>query len=427
MKQVLLAATGAAALIVSACSGGNPSAAPTAAKPAAAVATSAPAAGATSAPAAGATSAAAPSLATASAPTAAAAAAAVAVPAAPVVTSGRKEVALVAVPRKRLEETLQAVQRGDFAAARTALDQYDGEWNGVEVYVNFRSRALYGEIESHYQADINEALSKAQPGAAELTSLLQAMIGQYDEAIKLSDSGAPLHPLFDDVATVRTVRAPLRRVSPALKGGDTVRATTNFGAFKAGWPEAKPLIAARSADMVQQIQGALDAADRSLSASTLNAAEAGPLVDALMDRYNVGVNMLNAAARNADVARTAFAPEDVQAAARIGAVERDLRASLTALDGGDRAAASAAAQRAAGPRFEAVATALQAKAGADVALKKALDAYTAALEQAGEVAGQRTSGRAAVDAALVGGQALVGQFWTEPAFQTAYLAALAGL
>ena len=87
-------------------------------------------------------------------------------PAAPAITSGRKEATLVAGPRRRLEEAFAALGKGDIAATRTAMTAYDGEWNGIEVWVNVRSRALYGEIETHYQADINTALQGPQPDAA---------------------------------------------------------------------------------------------------------------------------------------------------------------------------------------------------------------------------------------------------------------------
>src|SRR5438477_11185518 len=137
-----------------------------------------------------------------------------ALPPAPANTSGRKEVTLVAGPRRRLEETFTALQQGDIAAARAAFEAYNGDWNGVEVYVNYRSRALYGEIETHYEADIAEALGKANPDTTQIIPMLQTMVSKYDEAIRLSDSGPALSPLFDDVALIRTVRAPLRHVSP---------------------------------------------------------------------------------------------------------------------------------------------------------------------------------------------------------------------
>jgi hypothetical protein len=259
------------------------------------------------------------------------------------------------------------------------------------------------------------------------------MIGQYDEAIKLSTNGPPLHPLFDDVAAVRIARAPLRRVSPALKAADTARATANFGAFKNGWGNVQELYAARSQDVLQDTQAALDAADRALAAPS---SETVAAVDRLLDRYNVGVNMLNAAARNADPNKARFGDEDVESAARVGVIERDVRASVRALDGNDRPGALLTARSAAGQRFDLAAPVLQPRNGADAAVKKALDAYVAALEQSADTGtaggpaqatAARKAGQAAIDAVLVGQQAVAGQFWTDTNFHTAYAAALAAL
>src|SRR5207248_2618941 len=50
-------------------------------------------------------------------------------PPAPTLTSGRKEALLVAGPRTRLAEAFTAVQQGDFAGARAAMEAYDAEWN----------------------------------------------------------------------------------------------------------------------------------------------------------------------------------------------------------------------------------------------------------------------------------------------------------
>jgi hypothetical protein len=304
-------------------------------------------------------------------------------PAAPALNSGRKEATYVAGPRRRLEELAAALQRGDVPAARVALEAFDSEWHGIEVYVNVRSRALYGEIETHYQADITHALAEPNPDAAAIVPLVQGMVSQYDEALKLSDTGPALSPLFDDVATVRIVRAPLRLVSPALKSGDTAKASRAFGEFKAHWAEAQPLFVARSAEAQQETAAALASADKAMSATPLNPGEAGPLVDSLLERYNFGVNLLNAAARNADVSKTAFTPDDVQAAAAIGRLQQELRDSLRLWESGNRSGAGETARVAAGARFEAVAAALQARGGADAAVKKALDTYVGLAEQAG--------------------------------------------
>jgi hypothetical protein len=101
-------------------------------------------------------------------------------------------------------------------------------------------------------------------------------------------------------------------------------------------------------------------------------------------------------------------------AASLGAMQRDLRASLS----GSESSAREVAHLVSGPRFDAVSAALQARSGADKAVKKALDAYTALVDQPGASPAQlRAANQAAVEALAIGQQALVGQFWTDPVLQ----------
>ena len=346
-------------------------------------------------------------------------------PPAPTTTSTRKEVGLVAAPRKQLEELYDAVQKSDFAAARAAMETYNSNWNGVEVYVNFRSRELYGEIETHYESDITTAIADPTADAAQILPQIVAMVSKYDEAINLSDTGPALSPIFDDLATVRTVRAPLRLVSPALKAGDVAKAQTGFAAFKDRVAESKDLLSARSPSDYQEVQAALDAADKALAASPVDATQAGVLVDTLMERYNYAVNLINAAARNADTSKSTFGDQDVQTSAGLGALERDLKASLAAWEAGNYAAAGDAARGAAGPRFERVASVLQARDGADAALKKALDAYTTLAAQPGDAGSVHAANKTALEGVAIAMQTVAGQFWTDPGFQTAYQNSLA--
>jgi hypothetical protein len=327
-------------------------------------------------------------------------------------------------PRRRLEELHAALQRRDIPAARSALEAYNGEWNGIEVYVNFRSRALYGEIETHYESDITTALESANPDPAAILPLVRGMVAQYDEAIKLSDTGPAISPLFEDVAAVRIVRAPLRNVVPALKANDLTKAKAAFDAFKARWGEAHPYFSARSAQAVKDIDAALAQADRAMSAPPINANEAAPLVTDLMDRYNFGVNLLNAAARNADLTKSAATDPDVKSAATLGAIQQDLATSLSLWEGSNHRAAGDLAHRTLQQRFESVASALKAKAGADAPVRKALEAYAAVAGQPGDASAVRSAQRAAVEAVAIGQQALVGQFWTDTAFKEAYERAL---
>jgi high-affinity iron transporter len=349
------------------------------------------------------------------------------VPPAPALTSGRKEAQLVAGPRRRLEEMMNALQAGDIAATRSGLDAFDSDWNGIEVYVNFRSRALYGEIESHYEANIADALGAPQPDPAKVVPMLREMIAEYDQAIQLSDSGPALSPLFDDLAAVRIARAPLRTVTPALKAGNNSAAVTAFGMFKSRWPEARALMHARSVDAERDTDAALAAADEAFSAASVNAADAAARVDRLLDRYNYGVSLLNAAARNADVLRTSFSEDDVRSAAVLGALQDDLRKSLTRWDGGDHASAAEAARAASEQRLAPVLATLQARAGADAPLQKALDAYVVAANQGTDGEQVHAANKAAIEAVAIGQQVVAGQFWTDSTFQTAYKTTLASL
>ncbi len=355
-------------------------------------------------------------------PAAGAPAALATLPPPPVTTSGRKEVAQVLGPRKRLGELYTALQKKDFPAAHAALEAYNGEWNGIEVYVNVRSRALYGEIETHYEADITTGLESAAPNTEQLTTLLKGMVEQYDQAVKLSDTGPAISPLFEDLAVVRTVRIPLRPVAAALKAGDVAKAKAGVDGFKAAWPQAQPYFKARSADAFAETDAALSAADKALGATPVGAA-AAPLIDTLVDRFNYGVNLVNAAARGADIAKTAFTPQDVAGAAALTGMMQDVRDSLAAWESANFAAATTAATRAAGERFTVVAAPLQAKAGADAAVKKALDAYVALAGQAGDATKVKAAGKAAIEAAALAQQTLAGQFWTDQKFKEALQAA----
>jgi high-affinity iron transporter len=218
------------------------------------------------------------------------------IPPAPALTSGRREATLVSGPRFQLEVAATAVANNNLPAARAAMDAYDAQWNGIEVYVNFRSRDLYGDIETHWQADINKALADPSVSNSQILPMLQSMIARYDDAIRLSDTGAPLSPMFDELATLRTVRAPLRSVSPALKAGDMARASAAYAEFKSRYPLATPLISSRASDALPSITDALAQADSAMRNPTADSAAS---VDALVNAYNAAVNTLNTAARDA--------------------------------------------------------------------------------------------------------------------------------
>src|SRR5271169_2968814 len=104
----------------------------------------------------------------------------------------RFEVTSIKAVRPTLTDTLAALQRRDIAAAKAAFAAYDSAWNGIEVYINTRSKELYEVLEINYQRKIAKALDAANPDMAALLADAQVMLAKYDEAIGLVTKAAPL-------------------------------------------------------------------------------------------------------------------------------------------------------------------------------------------------------------------------------------------
>lgn len=332
-------------------------------------------------------------------------------------TSGseRKEVTLVKSVRPILASTVAALEKGNIAAATKAWAPYNGTWNGVEVYINFRSMPIYEDLEHNYEAKIAEALEGPKPDAAKILPLAKAMLAKYDEAIQLAQTGPAISPLFDDVADIRIARAPLRGVAPSLKSGNIVAAKASFGAFTEAWPGVSNLIKLRSAGAYQEIEQAIAQVDTAWQKPQPSAEDLTPLVANLTNRYNYGLNLLNTAARKADLTKATYSDEDVQAAAGIRKIQAELKNSLTQWSAGNYQAAAGLAGRASGELFATPAVSAPLKAIAlDATLKTALDSYKAVAAAPGDAAKVKTANKDAMEAGEIVLQGLVGQFWTDP-------------
>jgi hypothetical protein len=136
----------------------------------------------------------------------------------------------------------------DIARAKEAFDAYDGAWNGIEVYVNIRSKEMYEAIELIFQARIAKALGAPNPDIPALLADAQAMLAKYDQMIELVQKSAPLNPLYDDVARLRIVRSALREINPALKAGNVEKARTYNDDFQDGWFNIEDFVRSRSLD-----------------------------------------------------------------------------------------------------------------------------------------------------------------------------------
>jgi high-affinity iron transporter len=196
------------------------------------------------------------------------------------------EVTSVKAVKPLLVAPADAVKNGDIAKAKETFEDYDAAWNGIEVYINTRSKPMYDKIELDLQARINKELDAPNPDRAKIGADLQEMIGKYDEAIALVANGAPLNPLFDDVARLRMERSNLRETASALKAGNLDKARKSYAAFDAGWDPIEDLIKARSQDAYVAIEKGMIDIEQALMPEKPDVTKVSALVQGVMTQYN---------------------------------------------------------------------------------------------------------------------------------------------
>jgi hypothetical protein len=210
----------------------------------------------------------------------------------------RFEISAVKAARSFLVDTIAAIQQGNVARAKEAFDAYDSAWNGIEVYINVRSRPLYQVLELELQAKISKALDTPQPDMSALLSDAQVMLTKYDEAIEVIAKAAPLDPIYDELARLRIVRAHLREVNPALKAGNIAKARKSFEAFNDQWFDIEDFVRAQSLDAYVAIErGMLAVEDALLMTEKPNVEQVTGLVTAVMTPYNAIVAEVQRQAR----------------------------------------------------------------------------------------------------------------------------------
>jgi hypothetical protein len=198
----------------------------------------------------------------------------------------RFEITSIKAVRPTLVNTIRELERRDAAAAQIAFTAYDSAWNGIETYVNVRSKPIYDALEHGFQARIENALAS---GTADLAAVLEdakAMLIKFDEMVDLVAKSAPLDPLYDDIARLRIVRSHLREVPPALKASDYARARKSFEEFDANWDSIEDLIKARSVDAYMEIEKGMIEIEQALIPERPDVAHATALVNGVMGRYN---------------------------------------------------------------------------------------------------------------------------------------------
>jgi hypothetical protein len=212
----------------------------------------------------------------------------------------RFEISSIKAIRPSLVDTITALQQRDVARAKAAFETYDSGWNGIEVYVNTRSKDVYRLLELEFQPRIMKALDKPNPDISEVLSDARAMLVKFDEAVSMFASSAPLNPLYDDVARLRIVRAHLREVTPALKAGNLARARKSFEAFEDGWFNIEDFVRAQSLDAYVAIEGGMVQIEQALLMSDQpDVASVTGLVGGVMNQYNGVVTEVQKQARSA--------------------------------------------------------------------------------------------------------------------------------
>jgi tetratricopeptide (TPR) repeat protein len=212
----------------------------------------------------------------------------------------RFEISAVKAARPFLVDTIAAIQQGNVARAKEAFDAYDSAWNGIEVYINVRSRTLYQLLELELQAKISKALDAPRPDMSALLSDAQLMLAKYDEAIDVVTKATPLNPIYDELARLRIVRAHLREVNPALKAGNIAKARKSFEAFNDQWFDIEDFVRAQSLDAYVAIERGMLAVEDALLMTEKPAVDlVMSLVTAVMTPYNAIVAEVQRQARAA--------------------------------------------------------------------------------------------------------------------------------
>jgi hypothetical protein len=329
---------------------------------------------------------------------------------------GTIELTAVSAVRPKVDDLTAALKKANRQASLDALEAYDAGWNGVEVYINVRSKALYDKLEGDLQHQLEEGLAAATPDFAALATVSEQLATEFDKAVALAKDGPAISPLFDDVTRLRITRADLRIANAALADGNVDKARAAFEKFAAGFDAAADQIKVRSVAGYAAVEDAFDAAKTGFADAAATAETLKPLGAALSSRYNFGVSLWNAAARNHDVSKATWSDADLAALEVIADIEEEVGQAVKFRAAGDFATAKVEIDEAI-EHVADVEAALAAHNGADVTLKTALTNFAELIGPDADQAKAATAGQTAHDAPFVAQQVLVGAWWTDPALQ----------
>ena len=336
----------------------------------------------------------------------------------PFLPTQNDEERLIRSGRTPIDAIIAAAGAGDLLQARNASQTWDVIWHGVEVYLNYRSVPHYAKLEGDIQGRMNAELAKPAPNLASVKSIATELAAEYDIVADLCSPGG-LSPIFVDLAVARYDRALLAQgVTQDLNANLLGEAKAWWTQFKLHFPSANALLAARNAGAAAENVAAVAAVDAVIATATVDALK--PLVATVNTKMGVGVNLINAAARNYVPGKTAITFDDQIQVIGLNNIKISLSRANAAWKAGNYASAAAWANTAAGPQFDLVQPALFAKANpnpADAALRTALNSFKGLAGAAGPAAAFDTAYVAAVNATNNAQQVIAGQFWLVPAVQ----------
>jgi hypothetical protein len=218
---------------------------------------------------------------------------------APAAEEERFEITSLKAVRPSLVATIAALQQRDVPRAKAAFDSYDSGWNGIEVYVNLRSKDVYRVLELELQPKIIKALEAPSPDIAAVLTDVETMLAKFDDAVSAFEKAAPLDPIYDDVARLRIVRAHLREVAPALKAGNLAKARKSFEAFEDTWFNIEDFVRGRSLDAYVAIEtGMVEIEKTLLIPEKPDVASVSALVGNVMNEYSSIIAELQREARS---------------------------------------------------------------------------------------------------------------------------------
>ena len=128
-------------------------------------------------------------------------------------------------------------------------------WNGIEVYINIRSKDLYNELERNLQAKSRKRWrSRARTRRPSDRTRKRCSRSTLTRPSRWSRRRPRSTRSTLDVARLRIVRAHLREVNPAVKTGNFAKARDSFNAFDDKWDSIEDLVKARSRDAYDAIE-----------------------------------------------------------------------------------------------------------------------------------------------------------------------------